>query len=246
MWAPRHEAESGMRTKTMPERRRGRDAEAARVALLNAAEAIFARDGYSGARIDAIAEESGYNKALIFHYYDDKLGLYRAVVQRMKREMYEVVAQQVMELIADPNTPLDAPHVRAFLEQGLRLTFAFYQSHQNFLRILTWEAAEGWQTFTKLHASLEHVWACELLDYLSRAQAAGILRQDIDLTILVSNMTGCMMNYLTSIPRLQLMFAVTDLTTPDALAMACEQLIGLIIHGAMTFPERTQHDAAGV
>jgi len=34
---------------------RGRDAETAREATLNAAEEVFARDGFSGARVDDIA-----------------------------------------------------------------------------------------------------------------------------------------------------------------------------------------------
>ena len=53
--------------------RRERDAEVARGAILDAAEEIFAREGFDGARVDAIAEASGYNKSLIFHYFEDKL-----------------------------------------------------------------------------------------------------------------------------------------------------------------------------
>ncbi len=55
--------------------RRERDAEVARKAILDAAEEIFAQEGFDGARIDAIAEASGYNKSLIFHYFEDKLRL---------------------------------------------------------------------------------------------------------------------------------------------------------------------------
>src|SRR5512146_2538799 len=67
---------------------RERDAEAAREAILNAAETIFARDGFSGARVDDIAQSAGYNKALIFHYFDDKLGLYRALMSRTKERVF--------------------------------------------------------------------------------------------------------------------------------------------------------------
>ena len=45
---------------------RERDAETAREALLDAAQEIFARDGFSGARVDDIAQRAGYNKALAF------------------------------------------------------------------------------------------------------------------------------------------------------------------------------------
>src|SRR5262245_59170534 len=55
------------RKRTEP--RRGRDAESARRAILAAAEEAFATSGFDGARVDAIAEASGYNKALLFHYF---------------------------------------------------------------------------------------------------------------------------------------------------------------------------------
>ena len=64
--------------------KRERDAEVARKAILDAAEEIFAEHGFDGARIDAIAAVSGYNKSLIFHYFDDKLGLYTAVLKRIE------------------------------------------------------------------------------------------------------------------------------------------------------------------
>ena len=56
------------------------DAEGAREAILNAGEEVFAEHGFDGARIDAIAKSSGYNKSLIFQYFGDKLGLYAAVI----------------------------------------------------------------------------------------------------------------------------------------------------------------------
>src|SRR6476659_1498290 len=59
---------------------RARDAEASKAALLAAAEDIFARDGFEGARVDDIAHTAGYNKSLIFQYFGDKEGLYRQVV----------------------------------------------------------------------------------------------------------------------------------------------------------------------
>ena len=74
--------------RTLQRTGRERDAEAAREAILNAAQEIFARDGFSGARVDDIAHTAGYNKALIFHYFGDKLGLYRAMMSRTKQRLF--------------------------------------------------------------------------------------------------------------------------------------------------------------
>src|SRR5216683_1657146 len=84
-----------------PKRGRTHDAEGAREAILNAAEVVFSEHGFDGARIDAIAAESGYNKSLIFQYFGDKLNLYAEVVKRADREMNEMTAGVLAPLLED-------------------------------------------------------------------------------------------------------------------------------------------------
>src|SRR5204862_5328401 len=105
-----------------PERKRGRthDAEGARQAILNAAEEIFAEHGFDGARIDAIAAASGYNKSLIFHYFDDKLGLYTAVLKRIDQQGNELQAIMLAPLLADESFTSDAGKFRTFVEIVIR------------------------------------------------------------------------------------------------------------------------------
>lgn len=61
--------------------------------ILAAAEAVFARRGFSGARVDAIAAASGYNKSLIYQYFGDKMALYTEVVKRVDRKGHEAVGR---------------------------------------------------------------------------------------------------------------------------------------------------------
>src|SRR2546425_11215155 len=99
-----------------PERRgRVHDAEGARRAILNAAEEVFAEHGFDGARIDAIAATAGYNKSLIFQYFDDKLGLYAEVVRRADREINEVQAGGGTATIEDENTCSHPHNVRTLI-----------------------------------------------------------------------------------------------------------------------------------
>jgi AcrR family transcriptional regulator len=56
-----------------------RDADATRRRLLEAATADFASRGIAGARVDRIAAAAGVNKALLYAYFGDKLGLFDAV-----------------------------------------------------------------------------------------------------------------------------------------------------------------------
>jgi TetR/AcrR family transcriptional regulator len=57
-----------------------RQPEASRGAILKAALAEFAQEGLAGARMDAIAEAAGVNKALLYYYFGDKDALYGAVL----------------------------------------------------------------------------------------------------------------------------------------------------------------------
>ena len=49
--------------------------------ILSAAEAEFAEHGFAGARVDRIATVAGVNKQLLFHYFESKAGLHKAVAE---------------------------------------------------------------------------------------------------------------------------------------------------------------------
>ena len=53
--------------------------ERTRARILSAARREFARRGFAGARIEAIARHAGVHKSLIFYYFQNKDGLSRAV-----------------------------------------------------------------------------------------------------------------------------------------------------------------------
>lgn len=67
---------------TEPPSRRERNAAATKERLLDAAEAEFAAKGFPGARLKAIADAASVQPALIAHYFGDKEGLYKAVLDR--------------------------------------------------------------------------------------------------------------------------------------------------------------------
>lgn len=50
--------------------------------ILDAALAVFAMDGFAGARIDAIAERAGLSKPNLLYYFRTKADLYLAVLRR--------------------------------------------------------------------------------------------------------------------------------------------------------------------
>src|SRR5260370_10908974 len=156
-----------------PERRgRVHDAEGARRAILNAAEEVFAQHGFDGARIDAIAAAAGYNKSLIFQYFDDKLGLYAEVLKRADREL-NALQVRFAPMLEDETIASNAHTFKAFLETGIGALFDYMVEHPRLLRIIVWEQAEGWQSYAKFASQFDTEDVDQFRTLFSKAQKAG-------------------------------------------------------------------------
>lgn len=57
--------------------------EAKRASILDAAGAVFCREGFSGANIDLIAAEAGVSRQTVYNHHRDKQTLFRAVVREL-------------------------------------------------------------------------------------------------------------------------------------------------------------------
>lgn len=68
-----------------------------RSAILDAAERLFARDGFDATTIKHIGAEAGANPALIYYYFGDKRGLHQAVIDRFGQELFGRAAAALSE-----------------------------------------------------------------------------------------------------------------------------------------------------
>ena len=59
---------------------------------MTAARQEFARRGFDGARVEAIARRAGVNKQLLFYYYHSKRGLFHAVLSQVAGELEHALA----------------------------------------------------------------------------------------------------------------------------------------------------------
>jgi TetR/AcrR family transcriptional regulator len=222
-----------------PGSRRGRphDAEGAREAILNAAEKVFAEHGFDGARIDVIAETAGYNKSLIFQYFDDKLGLYTAVNKRADRDLTELEERVLAPLLEDETIASNAQRFRTFLETVIGALFDYLVAHPRLMRIILWEQAEGWQTYTKIMAQFDTEDVDKFRTLLHKARRAGLLRSDVDPLIQLTIAEQMCWSYLTSIPLYQMLLTGEDLSSAAALTRAREYIVDFVVHGMMVDPK---------
>jgi TetR/AcrR family transcriptional regulator len=226
----------------MPEPRRGREhnAKGTQEAILNAAEAVFAEHGFDGARIDAIAAEAGYNKSLIGQYFGDKLGLYTEVLKRVDREMTELQTHFNAYLLENESITSNAHMFKAFLETTIGTLFDYLFAHPRFMRILTWEIAEGWQTYAKVIPQFQ-VDDNEPFEALfHKAHSAGLLRSGFFTLIQLTMILQICQSYLAYLPLYQMLLPDEEVSSTQAIAQAREYIVTFIVAGMMVDPPATQ------
>jgi len=100
-----------------PDRTRGR--------ILSAALKEFAANGFAGARVDIIARRAAINKRMLYHYFGNKEGLFRAVLRRKIAERQAWAESQS----GDP-------------AESLPFWFAATCKDLDWVRLLEWEALQ--------------------------------------------------------------------------------------------------------
>jgi AcrR family transcriptional regulator len=84
----------------MPKRKKpplkngSRNPDRSRERILTAALREFSLRGFAGARVDVIARGARINKRMLYHYFGDKQGLFRAVIRQKISERMANVEQQ--------------------------------------------------------------------------------------------------------------------------------------------------------
>lgn len=94
-------------------RRMSRRGSLTRERLLESAESLFVEHGYQQVSIDRIVQLAGVTKGAFYHHFEDKLGAFRAVFERIDQEMSE----RVIEAANGGNTIME------MLRAGMRRCF---------------------------------------------------------------------------------------------------------------------------
>jgi TetR/AcrR family transcriptional regulator len=145
---------NGRRTERNPERTRAR--------ILSAALKEFAANGFAGARVDAIARRAAINKRMLYHYFGDKEGLFRAVLRRKLAER-QAWAES---LSGDP-------------AESLPFWFKLSCKDADWIRLLEWEALQG--TDKKLiDGESRRALAVQSINRIHQQQARGHVSGEFD------------------------------------------------------------------
>lgn len=142
-----------------------------RTAILDAAEAGFALQGFDATTIKGIAAAANVNSALLYYYFADKEALYGAVVSRF---VDRIVAGMAPTFAGDAS-PLD--RIREFaLRQG-----RLFESEPRFRKLLgreliDFDARHAQAAFRRIAATTFD----RLRETIAEGQRAGVFRRDLD------------------------------------------------------------------
>ena len=97
--------------------------------ILNAAQQLFVKHGYSGVKVEAVAKIANINHSLIYHHFDSKQELWLAVKQH-------IVSNSKFSISSLPIEDLSFPE---FIDLLLRQTIKFYKKNPHIISLINWQ-----------------------------------------------------------------------------------------------------------
>ncbi|MFW6051263.1 MAG: TetR/AcrR family transcriptional regulator [Myxococcota bacterium] len=224
--AGRRRATTPAATPSKGRARRERNADETRARILEAATAEFARKGYDGARLRDVAEAAGVHHALLHHYFGDKEGLFRAVVERA----FAAASSRAFEALRSTHD------VQELTERYVETLVEFYAENPYLVQILHFASLdEG----SPAYAQCEEIGRDISLPLLQatakeirRAQKAGAIRDDIEAERLVAIGMGAVA-YVFNEARFFSLFLGEDVRSPAALAEHKKAVLRVIVDGIL-------------
>jgi len=197
-----------------------RDPERTQADLLAVATEEFARDGFFGARVDKIAARSRTTKRMIYYYFQDKQGLYTAVLE----QAYADIRAEELALELGGMPPGTA------MATLIRHTIDYHDSHPHLARLVTVENGLDAQNLrsSRRQADLNLPIVLLIDDILERGRASGEFVREVRGIELHLLMSALALFRITNAPTIKATFGI-DMRTLESKQLATEMLVSLIL-----------------
>lgn len=200
-------------------RRRQRDAEATRDAIIAAALDEFAQKGFFGARVEEIAARTHTSKHMIYYYFSSKEGLYAAVLERAYGDFRA----------SEGGVDYDALDPVAALTALVGATFDTHQRNPLTIRILISEnLGEGRHVRTIDHTAQRELVIATTGRILARGVEQGVFLPGVDPLQLHMTLSALCFYYVSNRYTFGAIFDV-DLTSDAAVALRRAEVIRVVL-----------------
>jgi len=183
-----------------------RNAHETRERLFQAATQEFCERGYDGARMERIVRAADCNVRMVYHYFDDKEGLYLAVLERV----YEELRAKEQALNLGNLEPVAG--MRALVE----FTFDHMAEHPEFTSLVRNENLLGGRMLRKSSKVAQQTTPLVgmIRDTLKRGEVTGLFRSAVDPTQLYISILSLSIIHINQRDTLSIIFE-QDLADPD-------------------------------
>ena len=149
-----------------------RNPESTKADILNVATDEFALNGFTGARVDRIAEDTATTKRMIYYYFGSKQGLYIAALEAA----YVNFRKLELTLNVDELTP------PAALRKLAEFTYDHHLNHHDFIRLVQVENINRVKYLKKSPRvkELQGAVISTLQGIIQRGISSGEFREDLD------------------------------------------------------------------
>jgi len=207
--------------------RRVQDPEGVKQNIIEIATEEFAANGYNGARVDEIAARTNTSKRMLYYYFGDKEGLFRAVLEEGYRRMRQVEASRRYDHLK-PEAAL-----RALVE----FTFDHQNASEDFIRLVVVENIHNGvhlarsENIQRLNAPA----ITTLRDIYKRGVAAKTFRPGLDIVDLHMSISALSFFNVANRATFSRIFG-REMGTPAALARRKEIVVDLILRYVRSDP----------
>ena len=198
---------------------RERSAPRSREAILDAAEELFAVQGFSGTSLEEVGLKAGVSRGTPGYFFGSKAELYRAVLGRCLDQVRAAVRSGRDRALASGQSP------EVVLAGAVGEYFDFITSHRNFVRLMEWEALGGGTAQAGLPPHLDA--AREALAAISAELALAPGGEAAQLLLSIIGL--CWFPLIHSATLLEALGL--DPSAPDFLATRRQHVIDLVVHG---------------
>lgn len=197
---------------------RTRDAEATKLQILEAAEIEFAQLGLQGTRVDAIAQRAGVAPRMIYYYFENKEGLYQAILQRPASVLHRIFQELNLKQLP-PEQALKAL-IRATIEyeisnrrRGMLLFQEALQNQGKYFQLTNWQ---------------------EPIDLLANILERGVKAEvfkEIDVQMTTLNIIGICTVYANAYENMKHLNPEQDLLSQEMIERYTQAAIQLVLSG---------------
>ena len=189
--------------------------------ILEAAEVVFIRDGYDGARTTEIARQAGITHAMLHYYFSTKEELYQKIFQR---KMEDFIKSFLSIFDNESSSIVDT------IELGMRLHFDFLKTNKSLPLFLMSSLRRSSDTFKDIFLAAFKDVGCVLSPFQQRldaAAASGEIRP-VSAALLMMDIVMLNVSAILFDPAYNIIVEIMPMPQQDFLQLRLEENINLI------------------